>query len=65
MASSSLKVPVVERMSPSLALKRCIDEEISKLRAGEPSAIDGRLFIPRHNEQQEYVLGSIFREALA
>ncbi|XP_028053009.1 protein FAR1-RELATED SEQUENCE 5-like [Camellia sinensis] len=57
-------VPVVEPVSPSLALKRCIDEEISKLRAGDPSAIDDRLFIPRHNEQQEYVLGPIFREAL-
>ena len=63
MDPSSLKVLAGDRISPTMALKRCIDEEITKLTTGEPSAINGRLFVPRHSSQQEYVLGPIFREA--
>lgn len=48
-----------------MALKRCIEEEIAKFKADGSSAIDGRLFVPRHNDKQEYVLGPIFREAPA
>ena len=62
MASSLLKVPVVERSSPSVALKRLIDAECEKYKAGEKSAIDGRIFIPRSHAQQDYVLGPIFKE---
>ena len=62
MASSSLKVPVVERASPSIALKRLIDAECEKYKTGEKSAIDGRIFIPRRHAQQDYVLGPIFKE---
>ena len=62
MASSSLKVPVVKRASPSVALKRLIDAECEKYKAGEKSAIDGRIFIPRRHVQQDYVLGPIFKE---
>ena len=62
MASSSLKVPVVERVSPFVALKRLIDAECEKYKAGEKSAIDKRIFIPRRHVQQDYVLGPIFKE---
>ena len=65
MASSSLKVPVAERVSPSIAFERVIAEECEKYKAGEKSAIDGRIFVPRHHEQRECVLGSIFKEALS
>ena len=64
MASSSLKVPVVERASPSVTLKRIIEAECEKYKAGEKSAIDGHIFIPRRHEQQDYVLGPIFKEIL-
>ena len=52
----------MERVNPSVALKRIIDEECEKYKAGGKSDIDGRIFIPRHHEQQEYVLGPIFKE---
>ncbi|XP_028094712.1 uncharacterized protein LOC114294764 [Camellia sinensis] len=64
MASSSQKVPAPERVGSSLALKRLIDAECEKYKAGEKSAIDGRIFVPRHHEQQNYVLGPIFKEVL-
>ena len=63
MDSSSLKVLAGDRISPTMALKRCIDEEIAKLTADGSSAINGRLFVSRHSNKQEYVLGPIFREA--
>ncbi|XP_028093474.1 uncharacterized protein LOC114293582 [Camellia sinensis] len=62
MASSSQEVPVPERVGSSLALKRLIDAECEKYKAGEKSAIDGRIFIPRRHVQREYVLGPIFKE---
>ena len=65
MDSSSLKVLTGDRISPTMALRRCIDEEIAKLTADGSSAIDGRLFVPRYSNKQEYVLGPIFREAPA
>ncbi|XP_028112843.1 TMV resistance protein N-like [Camellia sinensis] len=65
MDSSSLKVLAGDRISPTIALKRCIDEEIAKLTSDESSAIDARLFVPCYSNKQEYVLGPIFREAPA
>lgn len=65
MDPSSLKVLAGDHISPTMALKYCIDEEISKLTSGESSNIDGRLFVPRHSNKQEYVLGPIFREVPA
>ena len=62
MASSSLKVPIVERASPSVALKRLIDAECEKYKVGMKSAIDRRIFIPLRHVQQDYVLGPIFKE---
>ena len=38
MASPSLKIAVVERASPSVTLKRIIDAECEKYKAGEKSA---------------------------
>ncbi|XP_028100835.1 uncharacterized protein LOC114300148 [Camellia sinensis] len=58
MEFSSLKVPTGECISPTMALKRCIEEELAKFKADGSSAIDGRLFVPRHSDKQEYVLGS-------
>ena len=64
MASSSPKVPIIERVSSSVALKRLIDAECEKYKAGEESAIDGRIFVPRRHMQQDYVLGPIFKRIL-
>ena len=58
---SPQKVPTGERISPTMALKRCIEEEIAKFKANGSSTIDRRLFVPRHSDKQEYVLGPIFR----
>ena len=65
MDSFSLKVLAGDRISPTMALKRCIDEEITKLTTDGSSATDRRLFVPHHSNKQEYVLGPIFREAPA
>jgi len=62
MASSPSKVPTIERVSSSVALKRLIDAECEKYKGDEKSAIDGRFFIPRRHVQREYVLGPIFKE---
>ena len=64
MASSSPKVPVIEHVSSSVAMKRLINAEYEKYKAGEKSAIDGRIFVPRRHVQQDYVLGPIFKEIL-
>mgnify|MGYP003702325413 CR=1 FL=1 len=65
MDSSSLKAPTGYRISPTMALKRCIEEEIAKFTVDGSSTIDGHLFVHRHNDKHEYVLGSIFRAAPA
>ena len=65
MDSSSQKEPTGDRISPTMALKKCIEEKIAKFTADESSAIAGRLFVPRHSDKQEYVLGPIFLEAPA
>lgn len=65
-ASSSAKVPSVEHIHSSVALRRCINDEIAKYKTPEGrSVIDGRIFISRHHAHGEYVLGHIFNEAPA